>query len=292
MPYAAPRTVSTRTVSTRTVSPLRVWLTEFLFIRCILREPPGVALYRYQVTPNEFRKLAELLREHRAHAFHPTYGASWAPAFCLFVAESFRRQYDASEGGWAWAPFENALGCKFTPQQHGELVRVGLGQYWKRPIRQYQGGRDNLLGSLFTEGGLPWPLVQSETHGFGRVVRKGLKYFYRTEAGLRTTADLIAEFEHGLATDFSHAGHEAIARRRRRAQLMALATHTNCAAKTIPPGIWTRSSRTGGRIFRCPLTRTSRAASSTTGCATQAAAARSGRCSGDCRHVLVRTSPD
>jgi hypothetical protein len=233
MPYAAPRTVSTRTVSTRTVSPLRVWLTEFLFIRCILREPPGVALYRYQVTPNEFRELAELLREHRAHAFHPTYGASWAPAFCLFVAESFRRQYDASEGGWAWAPFENALGCKFTPQQHGELVRVGLGQYWKRPIRQYQGGRDNLLGSLFTEGGLPWPLVQSETHGFGRVVRKGLKYFYRTEAGLRTTADLIAEFEHELPQTF-----RTLDTRQLLAgvveQLMALATHYELRGKDDP----------------------------------------------------------
>ncbi|SEJ91014.1 STY4851/ECs_5259 family protein [Paraburkholderia diazotrophica] len=197
MPYVAPRSASPRTVS-----PLRVWLTEFLLIRRIYREPAGVALYRYQVTPNEFRELAELLCEHRAHAFHPTYGASWAAAFCLFVAESFRRQYDTRDGGWSWAPFEKALDCRFTPQQHGELVRVGLAQYWKRPIRQYQGGRDNLLGSLFTEGGLPWPLVQSDTHGFGRVVRKGLKYFYRTEAGLRTAADLLTEFEHELPQTF------------------------------------------------------------------------------------------
>lgn len=228
MSYVAPRSGSTRTVS-----PLRVWLTEFLLIRGIFRTPPGVALYRYQVTQNEFRELAELLREYRAHALHPTYGASWAPAFCLFVAESFRRQYDTRDGGWSWAPFENALDCKFTPQQHGELVRVGLAQYWKRPIRQYQGGRDNLLGSLFTEGGLPWPLVQSDTHGFGRVVRKGLKYFYRTEAGLRTAADLLAEFEHDLPQTF-----QTLETRQLLAgiveQLMSLVTHYELRDKDDP----------------------------------------------------------
>lgn len=186
----------------RAVSPIRAWLAEFLFIRDIFREPLGLPLYRYQVTPGEYRELEQILRDHRLHAVHPTYGLSWAAAFCLFVAESFRREYDAKDGGWAWARFENRLNCRFTPQQHGELVRQGLTQYWKRPIRQYQDGRDNLLGSLFTEGGLPWPLVQSEFHGFGRVVRKGLKYYYRTEGGLRTTADILADFEHELPQTF------------------------------------------------------------------------------------------
>ncbi|EEA03716.1 conserved hypothetical protein [Burkholderia sp. H160] len=184
------------------LSPMRAWLTEFLFIRDIFREPPGLPLYRYQVTPGEYHELERMLRDHRMHAVHPTYGLSWAAAFCLFVAESFRREYDAKDGGWVWARFENRLDCKFTPQQHGELVRQGLGQYWKRPIRQYLDGRDNLLGSLFTEGGLPWPLVQSESHGFGRVVRKGLKYYYRTEGGLRTAADVLADFEQELPQTF------------------------------------------------------------------------------------------
>ncbi|WP_216359982.1 STY4851/ECs_5259 family protein [Pandoraea apista] len=186
----------------RAVSPIRAWLTEFLFIRDIFREPPSLPLYRYQVSPGEYRELEQILREHRMQAVHPTYGLSWAAAFCLFVAESFRREYDAKDGGWAWARFENRLNCKFTPHQHGELVRQGLSQYWKRPIRQYLNGRDNLLGSLFVEGGLPWPLVQSESHGFGRVVRKGLKYYYRTEGGLRTTADVLADFEQELPQTF------------------------------------------------------------------------------------------
>ena len=110
----------------RAVSPIRGWLTEFLFVRDVFREPPGFPLYRYQVTPGEYRELEQILRDHRTHATHPTYGLSWAAAFCLFVAESFRREYDAKDGGWAWARFENRLDCKFTPQQHGELVRQGL----------------------------------------------------------------------------------------------------------------------------------------------------------------------
>lgn len=217
----------------RTISPVRAWLLEFLFVRDLSEGPSGLPLYRYQVAPSEFRELEEVLRLNHGHASHSTYGLSWAAGFCLFVAESFRREYDATDGGWAWAPFESRLGCSFTPAQHGELVRQGLNQYWKRPIRQYHGGRDNLLGSLFIEGGLPWPLVQSESHGFGKVVRRGLKYFYRTENGHRTTADLLADFEQDLPQTF-----RTLETRQLLAgiveQLMSLATRYPLKGKTDP----------------------------------------------------------
>ena len=236
----------------RAVSPIRGWLTEFLFVRDVFREPPGFPLYRYQVTPGEYRELEQILRDHRTHATHPTYGLSWAAAFCLFVAESFRREYDAKDGGWAWARFENRLDCKFTPQQHGELVRQGLNQYWKRSIRQYENGRDNLLGSLFMEGGLPWPLVQSESHGFGRVVRKGLKYFYRTEGGLRTTADLLADFEQELPQTF-----RTLETRQLLAgiieQLMFLATRYELRGKADPAEYLDEANPQWWRDFPLPL---------------------------------------
>lgn len=236
----------------RAVSPVRAWLAEFLFIRNILKEPPGWPLFRYQVTPGEYRELEQILRDNRTHAVHPTYGLSWAAAFCLFVAECFRREYDAKDGGWAWAGFESRLNCRFTPQQHGELVRQGLNQYWKRPIRQYQDGRDNLLGSLFTEGGLPWPLVQSESHGFGRVVRKGLKYFYRTEAGLRTTADLLADFELELPQTF-----RTLETRQLLAgiveQLMSLATQYELRGKADPAQYLDEANPRWWRDFPLPL---------------------------------------
>ncbi|WP_341313759.1 STY4851/ECs_5259 family protein [Paraburkholderia sp. IMGN_8] len=234
------------------VSPVRAWITEFLFIRDIIREPPGWPLYRYQVTPGEYLELEQVLRKHRTHAVHPTYGLSWAAAFCLFVAENFRREYDAKDGGWAWARFESRLDCRFTPQQHGELVRQGLSQYWKRPIRQYQDGRDNLLGSVFIEGGLPWPLVQGESHGFGRVVRKGLKYFYRTEGGRRTTADLLADFEQELPQTF-----RTLETRQLLAgiveQLMSLATRYELRGKADPAQYLDEANPRWWRDFPLPL---------------------------------------
>lgn len=186
---------------TNVVNPVKAWLIEFLFIRGLFKGPTGRPLYSYQVTPGEYSKLREILSAYRASAFLPTQNDSWAACFCLFVAESFRREYDASEGGWAWSIFEKRLKCNFSQQQHAELVTKGLEKYWKRPIRQRERGRD-LLGSLFAEGGLPWLLVQSESHGFGRAVRKGLKHFYRTEGARRTTTDLMADFEHNLPQTF------------------------------------------------------------------------------------------
>ncbi|MHA6839802.1 STY4851/ECs_5259 family protein [Ralstonia pseudosolanacearum] len=235
-----------------TTSPVRAWLVEFLFVREIFGNPTGLPLFRYQVGSGEYRELEEVLRCHRAHAFHPTYGLSWAAGFCLFVAESFRREYDARDGGWSWGRFENKLSCSFTPQQHGELVRQGLSQYWKRPIRQYHGGRDNLLGSLFIEGGLPWPLVQSDSHGFGKVVRRGLKYFYRTENGHRTTTDLLADFEQDLPQTF-----RTLETRQLLAgiveQLMSLATRYPLKGKTDPVLILDQQNPGWRKDFPLPL---------------------------------------
>ncbi|WP_031360988.1 STY4851/ECs_5259 family protein [Caballeronia sordidicola] len=236
----------------RTASPVRAWLAEFLLVREILKGPTGIPLYRYQVTPSEYRELEQILLDNRAHALHRTFGFSWMAGFCLFVAESFRREYDAKDGGWAWARFENRLKCSFTPQQHAELVRQGLNQYWKRPIRQFQNRRDNLLGSLFTEGGLPWPLVQSESHGFGKVVRKGLKYFYRTETGRRTTTDLMADFEQDLPLTF-----RTLETRQLLAgiveQLMYLATRYSLKGKTDPAQYLDEASPRWWSEFPLPL---------------------------------------
>ncbi len=182
-------------------SPLKSWLAEFLLIRDLYKGPSGRPLYSYQVTAQEYEDLRKVLTAHRHVAFNYPHEESWASCFCLYVAECFRREYDGGESGWAWATFEKRLGCSFNPQQHSQLVTRGLEGYWKRPIRQRERGRD-LLGSLFAEGGLPWLLVQSESHGFGRSVRKGLKDFYRARQGDRTTAELIADCEQYLPQTF------------------------------------------------------------------------------------------
>ncbi len=202
--YALPK-IKEETMSASTsksfVSPLKIWLAEFLFIRELYKGPTSRPLYSYQVTAQEYENLRDLLATHRRLAFDSRHEYSWAACFCLYVAECFRREYDGGESGWAWITFEKRLGCNFSQQQHAELVVRGLEGYWKRPIRQRERGRD-LLGSLFAEGGLPWLLVKSDSHGFGRSVRKGLRDFYRAKRGYRTTADLIADCEQYLPLTF------------------------------------------------------------------------------------------
>lgn len=170
-------------------NPLRSWINEFLFIREHFNGVQGKPLYSYQVSSEEFRALEQLLASSPPSRYQDTYDPFWAAGFCLFVAEWYRRDYNKD---WSWTEPERRVGRSFNTSQHSELIKRGLVEFWKRPIRQRERGRD-LLGSLFVEGGLPWQLVQSETHGFGRAVRRGLRNYYRTRTGLRSTADLMEE---------------------------------------------------------------------------------------------------
>lgn len=149
----------------------------------------------------EYEDLRKILAAYKQYAFDPRYGRAWVACFCLYVAECFRREYDGGEAGWAWSTFEKRLGCNFSQQQHAAIVTTGLEGYWNRPIRQRERGRD-LLGSLFAEGGLPWLLVQSDSHGFGRSVRKGLTGYFRARQGGRTTTDLMSDWEQYLPQTF------------------------------------------------------------------------------------------
>lgn len=176
--------------------PAKAWLTEFLFTRALFKGPNGRPLYSYHVTEEEYAGLAAMLKIALA-AQSPTQEQYVAACFCLFVSENYRRHYD---GNWSWQGAEARIGISLTPAQHASLTGKGLG-YWKREVRSRDQGRD-WLGTLFTEGGLPWPLLSSESHGFGRAIRRGIKHFYRTEGHRRTTADLLADFEDGLPLSF------------------------------------------------------------------------------------------
>lgn len=183
--------------SSNAPNPLKAWLSEFLLNRELFKGPHGKPLYSYQVSEEEYKSLLELLKEQLRRVDNPLHVMHLGACFSLFVSEQYRRNYNSS---WSWSGAETELGISLTPQQHAALTNEGLA-YWKRPIRLRDSGRD-WLGSLFTEGGLPWPLVQSESHGFGRAVRRGIKHFYRTEGNRRTTADLMADFEEGLPAAF------------------------------------------------------------------------------------------
>lgn len=186
---------------------IKNWLSEFLFTRRHFQGPVSrKPLFSYQASHEEYKQLESLLRQNSDLALSPIYTTHWAAGFCLFVSEWFRRERD---GDWSWSEVENRLGISFSSTQRSHLLENGLVGYWGRSIRvRDHHGRRDLLGSLFAEGGLPWQLVQSENNGFGRTVRRGLKNYYRTERGLRTTLDIISGSENYLPDAF--ANHETM----------------------------------------------------------------------------------
>jgi hypothetical protein len=181
----------------KTTDPVKEWLMERFFYRNLFKGANGKPLYSYQLSQDEFNELLQLLLVNNYQANYSVLSEAWCACFCLFVSECYRREYDQN---WKWVIFERRIQCDFTQQQHAEIVEKGL-KFWKRPVRFRENGRD-LLGSLFAEGGLPWPLVQDATHGFGKAIRQGLKFFYRTKNCHRTTTDLMSDFEKDLPKSF------------------------------------------------------------------------------------------
>lgn len=175
------------------VNPARAWLSEFRLMNLTLRRNlDGKPLYSYQVSQSEYQQLTDLLRKKSNMPSNPVYLPDWAACFCLYVAESFRREYDGN-WGWSWDPIWRKLGYELSVQEYQHLVELGLIK-WRRPMRYFVRGR-NLLGSLFAEGGLPWLLVQTD-HSFGVLVRKGLAHYYDTKAIGHSLTTLMSE--HGM----------------------------------------------------------------------------------------------
>ncbi|THK40639.1 hypothetical protein E8Q33_12290 [Methylophaga sp. SB9B] len=152
-----------------------MWLTEFLLSRLMTSKSLSQPLYRYEVTDEEYHSLVSTLKLTKDFIHNPLMMLQWAPCFCLFVAETYRREYDGGEGAWSWHPYQNLLGVDLS-RERNQIVRNGL-KYWGRPLRSRENGAD-YLGSLFAEGGLPWRLLSAEKHGFGRAVKSGIKNYH------------------------------------------------------------------------------------------------------------------
>lgn len=176
------------------------WITEFLFTRALFQGPTGQPLYAYQVTEEEYGQLIAILKPACFNT-HPSFTKPHptAACFCLFVAEYYRRYYNSV---WSWAGPEDILGIKIAQEDRAILVQRGL-EYWKRELKTHDKGY-NYLGSLFAEGGLPWPLVGNEQHGFGKAIKRGIKNFYRSEELRRSLTDLMQEYQKELPQSFQN----------------------------------------------------------------------------------------
>ena len=168
---------------------LKIWVQKFLAQRG-LTQPKDTPLYMYGTKDSEFNVLAVLLQMHGKEKDHPIYGLYWSAGFCLYVAEKFRREYDAR---WSWEAFENNLGIDFQPAERSRLVTNGL-DFWKRPLRQRDNGQNDYLGSLFAEGGLPWSLLSNDLHGFGRAIKGGIRRYHEYRVAGYDFSLLMAEY--------------------------------------------------------------------------------------------------
>lgn len=181
-------------------SKAKAWINEFLFVRGMIGGPDSSPLYQYHVTDEEYTELPTILRQSIPDIESPSYSGYWSAVFCLFVAEKYRREYDGTNLGWSWSGFEKPLSVELPSRLHSDIVKKGLG-FWKRPIRQRTNGYD-YLGSLFDEGGLPWRLIQSNTHGFGRAVRGAVSSYYRVKPFGGDVVSVVADYSHHFPQTF------------------------------------------------------------------------------------------
>lgn len=201
----------------------QTWISEFLFTRAMFKGPNGKPLYSYQVTEEEYFQLVSLLKTS-CFNIHPSFTKPHptAACFCLFVAEYYRRFYNSS---WSWSGPEQKLGLTITQEDRSVLVKRGL-EYWGRELKTQENGH-SYLGSLFAEGGLPWPLVKSDQHGFGKAIKRGIKNFYRSEELKRSLTDLMQDHQTELPQSFQN--FETI-------QLLSAIVHQLMSyAQKIPP---------------------------------------------------------
>ncbi len=185
-------------INDRISSPY-IWLKKMLGKRDLVR-PDKRNLYKYQINKNEFVQLKEVLLCNKNNLYSSLDYKYWAACFCLFVSEWYRREYDKK---WSWDSVEALLDVCFTPQERTHLVEEGLEKYLGRSILKTSSGRRELIGSLFLEGGLPWPLIHSG-HNFGNLVRKGLKEYYRVEKGGVSLFSIIEESKEYLPNAFQN----------------------------------------------------------------------------------------
>jgi len=148
-----------------------------ILLRHRLREPDGRTLYKYHLSKQEYYLLkSSLIAHHSQLESISVYYKYWAAAFCLYISEWYRRDYDRL---WSWVECEKQLELSLTQSQREQIVISGIQNFWKRKIhRRGLAGRD-LLGTLFFEGGLPWPLIKQEGNAFGNIIKQCLVDYYQ-----------------------------------------------------------------------------------------------------------------
>lgn len=150
------------------------WLGSFLQRRGI-HSPDQRGLYEYHCSYDEYRDLQHLLRELGTFDAAVNDAAACA-CLVFFCSEWYRREYQRSHG-WTWDPVWQALGFSLSPVDLSKAIPKGLEGYWKRPMHFYESERRDFLGSLFSEGGLPFQVLREGGSRFQTLFDRVLKQY-------------------------------------------------------------------------------------------------------------------
>jgi len=179
------------------------WLTKFLFAHTRQTEPDGRPLYAYKMGDATYAKLRDHFRQIFLWDPQGKLAPRFAPIFCLYAAETFRREH--AEGPWAWETIFRPLGLETPPQQQiAEWVEKGL-KWWGCSLLRGKDGSRRFLVTIACEGGLPLRLLQRENAYLTQFFRNLLDNYYRAGQGGITVAETIARQQaHRLPRSLRH----------------------------------------------------------------------------------------
>ena len=130
----------------------------------------GRPLYAYKVHDSEYERLKIEMCEQMPGVLRSRDNHSFSAMFCMYAAETFRRQHVG--GPWAWEIVFAEIGHA-TPSYQAIYVWVEQGlQHFKRPLLRSRNGDREFLVTLACEGGLPLLLLHKENAHLSRYFRE------------------------------------------------------------------------------------------------------------------------
>lgn len=126
--------------------------------RMDFKHPNGQPIYAYELTRDEYEGILAHLQE-RSTLDIESFRDEDAAIFCMAISEWWRRHYDG--GPWSWSRPLLGTGLElWCGDEYRSLTTQGL-KYLRRKIIQLN-GKNQYLGSLAAEGGLPLELAHKQ----------------------------------------------------------------------------------------------------------------------------------
>ncbi|WP_318837932.1 STY4851/ECs_5259 family protein [Neiella holothuriorum] len=226
------------------------WLKEF----CLTRQDKihsNARLYQLHMTQTEYRDLQLSLSRSRNFNNALPMTKEWCGAFTLYCAEWFRREYTQN---WSWEPIYERLNFSLSASEVREVVPSGLCGYWGKTLSRYQqSNRNDYLGSLFKEGGLPSNLLSKNDNHYQKAFNSVFDRFHLVrEFG----DDAVNQYIHHKLSSLPESlqGNESIALVRGMVEKLDSFVHTyNLESQPEPVGYLEQNYPQWREVFPLPL---------------------------------------